>query len=81
MVTVYIHINQLNNFLINKEPITLISMPTNENFIECMFNSKDLIFTEYNTYVTVELKTIKKILKLKWRNLWEKNKLRKNKKK
>lgn len=76
MVKAYIHINQLNNFLINKEPVDLVIVPPNENYIECLLNTDKLIFTEYNTHITIELKTFRKV----WKSIWKKKKTHKNKK-
>ena len=72
MIQVYIHINQLNNFLINKEPVELNILPPNENFVSLLLPTKDLIFTEYHSYISIELKTFKKLLKRGWKKIWKK---------
>lgn len=71
MIKFYVHKNQLYHFLTLKEPITLISNIIDDSYFEVMYRPKDLIFTEYRTYTTVELKTFRK----KVRNIWK----RKNK--
>lgn len=74
MITVYIQVNQLRNFLINKEPIQLFNNPVNENYFQLQLNTKDLVFTEYPTYITIELKSRRiKIIRL-WRKLWKRRK-------
>lgn len=63
MLKLYIHENQLYNFLILKEPVRLINNAISEAYIEVNISHKDLIITTYNTYTTVELKTLRKVVK------------------
>lgn len=75
MLRIYIHINQLKNFLIYKEPIELIiSDPIDSNYMELFIDIDKLIFVEYRNYITVELKSRKKSRKELMNKLWKKKK-------
>jgi len=74
MIEIFIHKNQLFNFLFLKEPVILVPNPLDENYIKFCYNIKDIHFEVYKTYTTVELMTFRKKVRL-----WMK-KLKKNKK-
>lgn len=67
MIRFYVDKNQLYNFIILKEPIQLIPEVMDANHFAVYYNTKDLIFTTYKTYTTVELKTFRKRLKRLWK--------------
>lgn len=61
MIRFYIKKHQLHNFFDLKEPIVfepLDNMQT--DVVELNISHKKLMFTEYKTYITVELKTFRK---------------------
>lgn len=67
MIRFYVNKNQLYNFIILKEPIQLIPEVIDSDHFEVYYDPKDLIFTTYRTYTTVELKTFRKRLKRLWK--------------
>lgn len=72
MIKVFIPVNQLSNFLINKEPVQFFNNSVDFTHVELILDTNKLIFNEYNTYITIELKTKKKTLISVWRKLWKK---------
>lgn len=77
MIKFYVHVNQLHNFLIYKEPVELNTSGVSDKYVELIMNNNKLIFTEYTTYITVELKTFKKGVKQIWTKI--KNKFKRQK--
>lgn len=67
MIKFYVNKNQLYNFIILKEPIQLLPSVMDQDYFEVYYDHKDLIFTTYRTYTTVELKTFRKRLKRLWK--------------
>lgn len=65
MFEVFVHKNQLYNFLILKEPIQLITDPVIPDYFRLYIPFKDIMINSYKTYSTVELLTFRKRL-LRW---------------
>lgn len=74
MVKVYVHINQLYNFLIYKEPVELRISSFSEDYVELILKVNKIIINTYNTYSTIELDSFKKKIKRGWKKLWKKTK-------
>lgn len=71
MIKFYIKTHQLHNFFDLKEPVVFEPQDNMQTDVtEVYILSKRLLFTEYKTYITVELKTWKKTL---GGLLWKKN--------
>lgn len=64
MLELYVHKNQIFNFLILKEPVTLITNPYDENYFKFYYDTKKVHIEVYKTYSTVELLTFRKKVKL-----------------
>lgn len=74
MIKFYVNINQLNNFLINKEPIEFITNAIDDRYVELLIDNKKLIFTEYNNTITVELRSFRKGVKRLWKKIFKRKK-------
>lgn len=74
MIEIFIHKNQLFNFLFLKEPVVLVPNPLDENYIKFSYNVKDIHIEVYKTYTTVELMTFRKKVNLWMRRLKKKKK-------
>lgn len=74
MIKFYVNINQLNNFLINKEPIEFITNAIDDRYVELIIDNKKLIFTEYNNTITVELRSFRKGVKRLWKKIFKRKK-------
>lgn len=74
MIKLYVNINQLNNFLINKEPIEFITNAIDDRYVELIIDNKKLIFTEYNNTITVELRSFRKGVKRLWKKIFKRKK-------
>lgn len=74
MIKFYVNINQLNNFLINKEPIEFITNAIDDRYVELLIDNKKLIFTEYNNTITVELRSFRKGVRRLWKKIFKRKK-------
>lgn len=74
MIKLYVNINQLNNFLINKEPIEFITNAIDDRYVELLIDNKKLIFTEYNNTITVELRSFRKGVRRLWKKIFKRKK-------
>lgn len=74
MIKLYVNINQLNNFLINKEPIEFITNAIDDRYVELIIDNKKLIFTEYNNTITVELRSFRKGVRRLWKKIFKRKK-------
>lgn len=74
MIKFFVNINQLNNFLINKEPIEFITNAIDDRYVELLIDNKKLIFTEYNNIITVELRSFRKGVKRLWKKIFKRKK-------
>lgn len=74
MIKFYVNINQLNNFLINKEPIEFITNAIDDRYVELLIDNKKLIFTEYNNIITVELRSFRKGVRRLWKKIFKRKK-------
>lgn len=68
MIKFYVHRNQIHNFMDLKEPVQLINVTYDDNYVEFLCSMKKVKIVEYKTYSTIELKTKRK----KVRELWQK---------
>lgn len=74
MIKLYVNINQLNNFLINKEPVEFITNAIDDKYVELLIDNKKLVFTEYNNIITVELRSFRKGVKRLWKKIFKRKK-------
>lgn len=74
MIKFFVNINQLNNFLINKEPIEFITNAIDDRYVELLIDNKKLIFTEYNNIITVELRSFRKGVRRLWKKIFKRKK-------
>lgn len=74
MIKLYVNINQLNNFLINKEPVEFITNAIDDKYVELLIDNKKLVFTEYNNTITVELRSFRKGVKRLWKKIFKRKK-------
>lgn len=69
MIKFYVHRNQIHNFIDLKEPVQLINVTYDDNYVEFLCSMKKIKIVEYRTYSTIELKTRRKKVRELWQRL------------
>lgn len=68
MITFYVRLEQLNNFIDLREPVRFIPQIIGDDYVKLTYPVKDVIIRSYRSHVTIELRK-----KLRKRGgLWQK---------
>ena len=73
MIKFYVNVNQLINFVDNREPVRFIPQVIGEEYVEMCYKEKDIILKRYNSYITIELRKKRNKLWQKIKSIHKKN--------